>query len=91
MAFPLEFVAFVKTAICEFVWNTKPEIKHTTMIGPKIKGGLDLPGFEIMNKTLKVRVKRLHGSSGDESWSHIPLSFLEEAGSSFLLECNSPH
>ena len=30
----------------------------------------------------------LHESSGNASWSHIPLSFLKEVGSSFLLECN---
>ena len=54
LTFPLQFASMVKTAISEFVWNTKPKIKHTTMIGPKIKGGLDLPDFEIMNNALKV-------------------------------------
>ena len=89
LTFPLEFASSVKTAISEFVWQTKPKIKHTTMIGPKIKGGLDLPDFEIMNNALKVTwIKRLHESSGNASWSHIPLSFLKEVGSSFLLECN---
>ena len=59
------------------------------MIGPKIKGDLDLPDFEIMNNARKVTwIKRLHESSGKASWSHIPLSFLKEVGSSFLLECN---
>ena len=37
LTFPLQFAASVKTAISEFVWNTKPKIKHTTAIGPKIK------------------------------------------------------
>jgi len=71
----LEFASLFKSAISEFVWNKKPKIKHTTMIGPKIKGGLDLPDFKIMNNALKVTwIKRLHESSGNVSWSHIPLS-----------------
>ena len=41
--FPLQFAALVKTDISGFVWNTKPKIKHTTMICAKIKSGLDLP------------------------------------------------
>ena len=59
------------------------------MIGPKIKGGLDLPDFEIMNNALKVTwLKRLHESCSNASWSHIPLSLLKEVGGSFLFECN---
>ena len=89
LTFPLKFASLVKAVISEFVWSTKPKIKHTTMIGPKTKGGLDLPDFEIMNNALKVTwIKRLHESSGNASWSHIPLSFLKEGGGSFLLECN---
>ena len=61
----------------------------TTLIGPKIRGGLDLPDFEIMNNTLKVTwLKRLHDSSGNASWSQIPLSLFKEVGGSFLFECN---
>ena len=79
----------VKTAISEFVWNTKPKIKHTTMTGPKIKGGLDLPDFEIMNNALKVTwLKIVHESCSNASWSHIPLSLLKEVGGSFLFEYN---
>jgi len=44
----------VKTVISEFVCHAKPKIKHITMIGLKIEGGLDLPDFEIMNNALKV-------------------------------------
>jgi len=59
------------------------------MIGPKIKGGLDLPDFKIMNNALKVTwIKRLHESSGNVSWSHIPLSLWKYAGGSFLFEWN---
>ena len=68
LTFPLQFAASVKTAISEFVWNTKPKIKHTTMISPKIKGGLDLPDFEIMNNPLKVTwLKRLRESCSNAS------------------------
>ena len=32
LTFPLQFAASVKTAISEFVWNTKPKIKHTNLV-----------------------------------------------------------
>ena len=35
LAFPREFVSSVQTTISQFVWNNKPRMKHTTMIGPK--------------------------------------------------------
>ena len=54
LTFPFQFAASVKTAFFKFMWNTKPKIEHTTAIGPKINGGLDLPDFEIMNNALKV-------------------------------------
>ena len=53
LATPWEFVSSVQTTISRFVWNNKPKIKHTTMIGLKFKGGLDLPDFKIINNALK--------------------------------------
>ena len=59
------------------------------MIGPKIKGGLDMPDFEIISIALKVTwIRRLHESSTDASWSHIPLTLLKKVGGAFLLEYN---
>ena len=55
----------------------------------RVKGGLDLPDFEIMNNAPKVTwLKRLHESCGNTSWSHIPLSLFKEVGGLFLFECN---
>ena len=79
----------VKQAICHFVWNGKPKIKHNTMSGPTSRGGLNLPGFEIINNALKaVWVKRLYESTEDASWSHIPLTFIKHLGGAFLFKCN---
>ena len=89
LATPREFVSSVQTTISRFVWNNKPKIKHTTMIGPKFKGGLDFPDFEIINNALKVTlIRRLYESSDNASWSHIPLTLLRQVGGKFLLECN---
>ena len=80
----------VKQIISDFVWNSKPaKIKHTTMIGPKTKGGLDLPDFDIITKALKVSwIRRLHESNVNACWSHIPLSYIKHLGGHFLFECN---
>ena len=49
-----------------------------TMIGPKEKGGLNMPDFEIVNNALKVTwIKRLNGSNPAASWSYIPLAYLK--------------
>ncbi len=90
LSFPPNFPVLVKQTISDFVWNSKPaKIKHTTMIGPKTKGGLDLPDFDIITKALKVSwIRRLHESNFNACWSHIPLSYLKHLGGPFLFECN---
>ena len=89
LSFPLQFTSSVKAIISQFVWNNQPKIKHSTMISPKIKGGLDMPDFEIISNALKVTwIRRLHESNTDASWSHIPLTLLKKVGGAFLLECN---
>lgn len=50
--FPLEFASLVNMNISQFVQKKIPKIKHTTVIGLKIKGGLDLPDFKIMKNVL---------------------------------------
>ena len=54
LTFPSKFVNMVNQAITQFVWNKKVKIKQKTMIGPREKGGLDMPDFEIINDALKV-------------------------------------
>ena len=45
---PPYVVDAVNKLVAEFVWNgKKPKIKRDTLIGPKEKGGLDLPEYEI--------------------------------------------
>ena len=90
LSFPQQFTSSVKTIISQFVWNNQPKIKHNSaMIGPKIKGGLDMRDFEIISNALKVTwIRRLHESSTDASWSHIPLTLLKKVGGAFLLEYN---
>ena len=42
------------------------------MIGPKERGGLDMPDFKIINNSLKVTwIKQLNDSTADASWCHI--------------------
>ena len=50
LTFPTKFTTLVNQAITQFVWNKKAKIKHRTMIGPKKRGGLDMPDFHIINE-----------------------------------------
>ena len=54
LSFPSFFVTTANQAIKSFIWGKTVKIKHTTMIGPKGKGGLNMPDFEIVNNALKV-------------------------------------
>ena len=71
------------------MWNGKPKIKRNALIGPIVKGGLNLPDFEIINNALKVVwIRRLYESKEDASWSHITLVFIRHLGGPFLFKCN---
>ena len=84
------FIQKVNKAITQFVWQKKkPKIKQTTLIGPKEKGGLALPDFDIINNALKATwIRRLDSCHPTASWIHIPVSLLERVGGLFLLKCN---
>jgi len=56
------------------------------MIGPKIKGGLDLPDFEIMNNAL-VKTNNTYTKAAVMQVGTTYLVFKRQ-GSYFLLECN---
>ena len=59
------------------------------MIGPKERGGLDMPDFKIINNSLKVTwIKRLNDSTADASWCHIPMEYPKPVGDHFLFGCN---
>ena len=89
LSFPSPFITMVNQAIKSFIWGKTAKIKHTAMIGPKEKGGLNMPDFEIVNNALKATwIKRLNDSNPAASWSHIPLAYLKNVGGRFLFECN---
>ena len=80
LSFPSSFVSAVNQAIKSFIWGKTAKIKHTAMIGPKEKEGLNMPDFEIVNNSLKVTWVRRLNDSADASWSAIPLAFLSNVG-----------
>ena len=89
LSFPSPFITMVNQAIKSFIWGKTAKIKHTAMIGPKEKGGLNMPDFEIVHNALKATwIKRLNDSNPAASWSHIPLAYLKNVGGRFVFECN---
>ena len=86
---PSPFVDQVNKLISNFIWNHKPtKIKHSTMIGKIKDGGLNMPDFKIINKSLKAGwVKRLLNTS-TQSGQTIPFSLLQHVRGPFLFKCN---
>ena len=61
LSVPTGFVDQVNKSVCNFIWNhTSPRMKRSTMIGRIKDGGLSMPDFDIIDKSLKAGwVKRL--------------------------------
>ena len=86
---PPHIVLKVDKMVSAFVWNNKPaKIKRESMIGPKEEGGLDLPDYDSIKKSLSVAwVKRMIEGC-DQDWMAIPSFYLNQVGGTFIFECN---
>ena len=58
---PTQVSEIVNKLVVNFIWNgKKPKNKRDTLIGPKDKGCLELPDYEIVTKSLQCAwVKRM--------------------------------
>ena len=79
----------VKKLVVNFIWNgKKPKIKRDTLIGPKGKGGLELPDYEIVTLSLQCSwVKRMKEGIRKQ-WMEIPSFYLEYVGGPFIFNCD---
>ena len=50
-----------------------PKIKHSTMIGKIKDGGLNMPDFKIINKSLKAGWVKRFLNPQTQSWKKIPV------------------
>ena len=86
---PARMSDIVNKLVVNFIWNgKKPKIKRDTLIGPKDKGGLELPDYEIVTKSLqRAWVKRIKEGIRKE-WMEIPSFYLENVGGPFIFDCD---
>ena len=87
LSVPAGFVDQVNKSLSNFIWNHKPpKIKRSTMIGRINDGGLSMPDFDIIDKSLKAGwVKRLLDPQA-QSWK-MPFSLLDSVGGPLLFKC----
>ena len=72
---------YVNKLIADLVWNgKKPKIKRDTLIGAKERGGLDLPEYKIITKSLLCAWVKGMKDSTDEDWMIIPSYYLKNVG-----------
>ena len=75
--------------VSAFVWNNKPpKIKRGTMIGPKEKGGLDLPDYDSTRKSLLAAWTKRMINGINEGWMAIPSLYLDRIGGILIFDCN---
>ena len=86
---PARVSDIVNKLVVNFIWNgKKPKIKRDTLIGPKDKGGLELPDYEIVTKSLQCAwVKRMKEGIRKQ-WMEIPPFYLENVGGPFIFDCD---
>ena len=84
---PAQVADIVNKLVVNFIWNgKKPKVKRDTLIGPKDKGGLELPDYEIVTKSLICAwVKRMKEGIGKQ-WMEIPSFYLENLGGPFIFD-----
>ena len=58
------------------------------MVGKIKHVGLNMPDFEIINKSLKAGWVKRFLTTETQSWKTIPLSLLQAIGGSLLFQCN---
>ena len=76
---PDDLIKSVNKQIVDFIWSQKnPKIKKTTMIGEKKEGGLGMPDFDIINKSLKASWAKRFSVPDCAMWKSLPLEFLRD-------------
>ena len=58
------------------------------MIGPKEKGGLDLPDYYSIRKSLLAAWTKRMINGINEGWMAIPSSYLDRIGGILIFDCN---
>ena len=86
---PAQVSDIVNKLVVNFIWNGKElKIKRDTLSGPKDKGGLELPDYEIATKSLQCAwVKRMKEGIGKQ-WMEIPSFYLENLGGPSIFDCD---
>ena len=86
---PSYVIDVVTKLLANFVWNgKKPKIKRETLIGPKEKGGLDLPEYETIIKSLLCPWVKITKDSAQNDWMTIPSFYLEKVGGTLIFDCS---
>ena len=88
---PEDFAKRVDAVTFDFIWDGKPhQIKKTTLIGDREKGGLNMIQFTSMNKSLKSSWVKRFKDDRDAPWKVIPNYLVSHLGGvNFLLDCNT--
>ena len=86
---PDHFIEQINKITFNFIWDGKPKIKRTTIIGEKKDGGLRMCDFSIMDKALKIAwINRIQTQSS-AAWKIIPDYFSRLNGNlAFLTNCS---
>ena len=86
---PPHYTDITNKLITDFVWNKKkPKTKRDTLIGPKERGGLDLPESESISKLLQIAWVQRVKKGVEDQWMSIPLFYLKNVGWPFIFDCD---
>ena len=83
---PHLIITKINSMLYNFLWDGKREkIKRVTLIGNKLKGGLDMIDIETYINTLKLKWVKALISQDDANWKIIPQYHFQQFGNNFLV------
>jgi len=91
IACPSDRLKKINKILFSFIWNGKTDkVKRTSIIGAKMDGGLGMIDFELLDKSLKLKMLHKIVKSEGQKWSAISNYYLNQFGSNKMVLRSNP-
>jgi len=83
-----KIIVRINKAVFKFLWNGSEKLKRKTMFNPREEGGMYVPDFETVCKSVMVKwvYRYLHAPSSN--WKQMVDYTLNSVGAGFVFKCN---
>jgi hypothetical protein len=89
-----DYIQSVESLMKDFIWNgRRPKIKHSTLIGDYLQGGLGLPDFksQLIARNLHLLLQMKRDIDNNKYYTQIPGIYLKQLGGLSKIVSNFDH